>query len=557
MDQRGGHRSRADSALYRAQEDVYRGRDQFENPDRIDRAPEPTVGQRQPREVQGAYRRQQTTPREDRFWDNDFHAHDDNNPASQFRQMQSVVLEEEAGDDEAELTGKERMKQFRERATPLWEKRRSEEWRDIQEDIQDEIDAADKFTSSTKGIWESISGTYSNTKTFISKFALWNSKLKMVEGTFGSGVYNFFKFLKWAMGLNLMMTVLTVMLISVPEHFNEDPSPVCQVPDWRNTTLFPVTEADNCCSAIYNENQQIKREPLDVSFESFVKFISDIGTILINLLYGDGWMESTYLYYGKYNYDNAGIYQMAVAYFFVIFCCFAISLIRLVMHTAKYFKQGFKFNEFNTNQYFDLVFCSWDHSINTEESVRLAKVRIMQLYNLICPHITIIFQLAFSNEIKTALFTDERQRKEGERSTMNKISLNLKRILIWIFVALVIGTFIYGVYRLYQLGLDRGTDDECGSIDYLDVDSAVTSAKCLLNQYATTMAITVGNLLLPFIFSYLAHFEEYDPKTQLMFDLVRNIIIRLSGLLVIIGGHIYSNRYYLSKRTENVVLITH
>ena len=33
-------------------------------------------------------------------------------------------------------------------------------------------------------------------------------------------------------------------------------------------------------------------------------------------------MEYTYLYYGYYSNNNAGRYQMAVAYFFVMFCCF-------------------------------------------------------------------------------------------------------------------------------------------------------------------------------------------------------------------------------------------
>ena len=74
------------------------------------------------------------------------------------------------------------------------------------------------------------------------------------------------------------------------------------------------------------------------------------------------------------------------------------------------------------------------------------------------------------------------------------------------------------------------------------LDNAIASAECYLEQYATTIAITGGNLLLPFLFSYLTHFEEYDPKTQLMIDLVRNIVIRLSGLMVIIGGHINSNK---------------
>ena len=391
MDQRG---QRPGATPFRSQED--RRREEYDDPDRIDRVPDP----RYSREEQGAYRRQQRNSREDNYHGGPqnvtsremrtprsqhedssrgmgFREYDFLSQSSQFRQMQSVQIEEDTVEDDIEeLSGKERMKQFRERPIPLWQKMRSEEWKDIKTDIQDEIDATDRFTNSTKGLWESISGTYNSTKEFISKFALWNSQLKMVEGTFGSGVYNFFKFLKWAMGLNLLMTLLTVMLISVPEHFNDEFEPICNVSKWQNLTLFPEMDADNCCSAIYNKNQEVKREPLSVSFESFVEFITDIGYILINLLYGDGWMESTYLYYGKYNYDNAGSYQMAVAYFFVIFCCFSISLIRLVMHTAKYFKQGFKFNELNSSQYFDLVFCSWDHSINSEKSVKLAKVKL-------------------------------------------------------------------------------------------------------------------------------------------------------------------------------------
>ena len=42
------------------------------------------------------------------------------------------------------------------------------------------------------------------------------------------------------------------------------------------------------------------------------------------------WMEHTYLYYGKYSEDNSGSYQMAVAYFFVMFSCFLISLLAIV-----------------------------------------------------------------------------------------------------------------------------------------------------------------------------------------------------------------------------------
>ena len=90
-------------------------------------------------------------------------------------------------------------------------------------------------------------------------------------------------------------------------------------------------------------------------------------------------MESTYLYYGKYSQDDRS-YQMAVAYFFVIFCCFAFSLVSLVIHSAKYIKQGFKFHEQNSNQYFTLVYCYWDFSVNSETSAKIKSVDRENMY---------------------------------------------------------------------------------------------------------------------------------------------------------------------------------
>ena len=89
-------------------------------------------------------------------------------------------------------------------------------------------------------------------------------------------------------------------------------------------------------------------------------------------------MEYTYLYYGFYSNNKAwDSYQTAVAYFFVMFCCFSLSLIAIVRHTARYFKQGYEFNEFNSSQYFNLVFCYWDFSINSEKSAKIKQVNLL------------------------------------------------------------------------------------------------------------------------------------------------------------------------------------
>merc|ERR1719495_2223825 len=231
-------------------------------------------------------------------------------------------------------------------------------------------------------------------------------------------------------------------------------------------------------------------------------------------------MESTYLYYGKYHADNAGPYQMAVAYFFVIFCCYAISMIRIVMHSGKYFKQGFKFNELNSHQYFDLVFCYWDYSIYSKDSVKIK-------------------QQSFFKDAKTALDTDKRQQEEKERTIFKKIKLYSTRFFAWTLWVLSTGGFVYLIYRLYEEST-VGTHEDCPEFSFTFED-LTSLAKCYILEYLTTIAITIGNLILPMIFSFLSNFEEYDEKSRLMYDLIRNIIVRLIGLVVIIIGHISSN----------------
>ena len=43
-------------------------------------------------------------------------------------------------------------------------------------------------------------------------------------------------------------------------------------------------------------------------------------------------------------------------------------------------------------------------------------------------------------------------------------------------------------------------------------ENAPSVAICYFQEYATTITITAGNLILPFIFSYVIEFEEYDQK---------------------------------------------
>ena len=81
--------------------------------------------------------------------------------------------------------------------------------------------------------------------------------------------------------------LVTVLLVMVPEHFSEEEVPECPgFPSHENMTMFPSQDVDLCCSTLYTENQDLKRDPLRIGLNS--DFFKDIGNILLNLLYGDG-----------------------------------------------------------------------------------------------------------------------------------------------------------------------------------------------------------------------------------------------------------------------------
>jgi len=371
-----------------------------------------------------------------------------------------------------------------------------------------------------------IQGSLKNMRSTISEFALWNSLLKTVEGRFGGGVFNFFKFLKWSMALNLTMFVL-MFLIIVPEFWNEKENAHCNSLDrYGNGSLwYPKNNATNCCSAAYGDLINMKKEPLSIRTNNAKSFFGDLGTVLANLVQGDGWMEGTYLYYGAYSDDNTGVYQTAVAYFFVIFSCFVVSLLSVVRSSAKSLRQNFKWNQFNSSQYFDIVFCTWDFSLDSQETVTIK-------------------QLGIVNEIKTALRTDEIQEKMNEKTRVGKALLQFKRIFLWSVVLLVLGGGATLLYLLYLEIEEKGISDECPSFDSLDsfVENGSTIIKCYFYQYATTITITSANLLLPFIFSYIIEYEEYNPKTKMIVDITRSIMIRLAGLVVMMGSLLSKNK---------------
>ena len=189
----------------------------------------------------------------------------------------------ESEKEEEEEAGRQlKVKRLKDAILPLREKRLR--WPELREFL--DSDNSDWLLGSGRRCGGRFSQHWESLTSVVERFALCNDLLKKVEGQFGSGVYNFFKFFKWSLGLNLVLTLLTVLLVTVPEHFLSHPQPLCQISNFTNKQLFPVEEAGSCCSVLYNKNQEWKKDQLH--FASNIDFFKDLGIFLLHLVQGDG-----------------------------------------------------------------------------------------------------------------------------------------------------------------------------------------------------------------------------------------------------------------------------
>jgi len=169
------------------------------------------------------------------------------------------------------------------------------------------------------------------------------------------------------------------------------------------------------------------------------------------------------------------------------------------------------------------VFCSWDFNIDTEESVHIK-------------------QLGLVNEMKTALNTDRREIQKREMKTIQRVLLNVKRFLAWVIVLGVYTGFAFLIVKVYHYVQTTTKEDKCPGYDAIWTgDNKVDAFTCNISPYLLTFTITSMNLLLPFFFFFIIQYEHYDPKTRLIVDIGRSIFLRLMSLLVTIITLIITN----------------
>ncbi|XP_075760287.1 transmembrane channel-like protein 6 isoform X1 [Pelodiscus sinensis] len=295
----------------------------------------------------------------------------------------------------------------------------------------------------------------------------WHQSLKQIGGRFGTSVLSYFLFLKTLLAFNLFLSLALLLLVVTPQ------------------AVFPPSG------------------PGSRRFSG------------LELLTGAGYFTQTLMYYGYYS--NATLnepcqasassracqpghghlpYNLPLAYVFTIGVSFFVTCIMLVYSMSRSFGESYRVDcasqRFATN-----VFCAWDHQVSQDHATRLQKENIRtQLKELLA----------------------EWQAKSGPRSLGRMVVLGLAwalclgTVLGWAMAVYWFSEYMHQVHRKSRASDSPGAQQEAALL-------------------ALPVAVSLVNLVLPYLYSLLAAWEKQEsPALEVYVAICRNLILKMVAL---------------------------
>ncbi|XP_037367286.1 transmembrane channel-like protein 3 [Talpa occidentalis] len=165
-------------------------------------------------------------------------------------------------------------------------------------------------------------------------FVPWETRIKRIESHFGSGVASYFIFLRWLVGLNIVLAAMTGAFVVVPELIAGQP---------LGSTASKTIPKEHIASA----------QDLDT--------VWSLG----------GYLQYSVLFYGYYGSERrigrAG-YRLPLAYFLVGMAVFAYSFIVLLKKMAKNSRTSLASAPNQSYTFCWRVLCAWDYLIGSPEA---------------------------------------------------------------------------------------------------------------------------------------------------------------------------------------------
>ncbi|XP_034249055.1 transmembrane channel-like protein 5 isoform X2 [Thrips palmi] len=327
---------------------------------------------------------------------------------------------------------------------------------------------------------------------------LWYGSLKLIEGSFGSGVASYFRFLRWLLLLNLSSLIISVSFLVVPQtlrqfyyNFDEVPDVTKNGGTYLEKSFFDIPDANGTVPPPLTAASLLHRtNPYGVHAEFS---ITDLFT-------GEGFLTATTMYYGSYGNQTFQLfegyrYDLPNAYFFSMFVCYVVILITVSVSMARSYRKTYIETRGTHKGSLALkVFSGWDYSVATVKAASLNQRRIY-------------------NEIKEALNEEDFQKRDTS-CLLRFTNITVQFTLNFMFFFLMAGI---ALSMWYLLGRHSA---------YLSDSTS--------NSHTMTMAIVTSLVMniLPIGFSWIVRYEDYrNPRTALYVTLLRTFILNI----VVIG----------------------
>jgi hypothetical protein len=138
--------------------------------------------------------------------------------------------------------------------------------------------------------------------------------------------------------------------------------------------------------------------------------------------------------------------------------------------------------------------------------------------------------------INLALDSKSRRQKKDHQSQGDSRLLLAKRIF---FNGIILGILGFTGYLIFNITATMTPDlllkNKCGTTNIEDLGSSdhlIDDIQCFLIEYLPSIVVTLANITIPFLFTIIIEFEEYEPNTKLFLNLSRCIFLRLASLLI-------------------------
>ncbi|CAL4120848.1 unnamed protein product, partial [Meganyctiphanes norvegica] len=394
-------------------------------------------------------------------------------------------------------------------------------------------------------------------KSTMHDYSLWHKDLKEIEGVFGTGIGSYFRFLRYLLLLNIGIACILCGFLLVPQLLYrskctiDTPTTTSAV---TTTTSAVTTEAtldrnarnpaglaaaalhlnenlaldggswgssmilnnDSDSSSANDDQEFVYKTPTDtrvLNTDECPQY-SNFGPL--NWLTGVGWFNTTELYYGGYNDttgDNILDYNIAAAYFFVIFSCFIIYLVAILHRVIQLYKVNYiDATQEMSGNFVKLVFCAWDFNISNQKGANIRHKSIYnQLSELLC----------------------EQQIEEEEMSLVQRVMSFGWKATCWLVLLTLLGLIGWFMQWLVTKSLSNKIE---GSL------------------LVYPLIVTAIMLVVPMAFEFIVRLEHYkNPRHNLYATLIRTILLELVILGVLIGSSVWkSSSHDSSSLTKSI-----